>query len=229
MSDLEAIADALWIAKSWLLTGSLQPTQGGSYRIHGDVLAVENYWFGHPNAGKVSPWPIDGEQVVHTRRKFTVPLMPDEPVSASATPPGYVRLERLAVEVSAGGGAIVGDESEVVEMLDVAEWWAQQNLPRDVSKVKVVTARGDSMAPDIQHGDVLFVDTSRPVFDAPGLYVMNWQGRALVKRLVPEVTKRRLALVSNNPQYPPEHIDADEIDSLRIAGRVCAWWTLRKY
>jgi hypothetical protein len=87
MSDLEAIADALWIAKSWLLTGSLQPTQGGSYRIHGDVLAVENYWFGHPNAGKVSPWPIDGEQVVHTRRKFTVPLMPDEPVSASATPP----------------------------------------------------------------------------------------------------------------------------------------------
>lgn len=150
-------------------------------------------------------------------------------VSASATRSGYVRLERLAIEVSAGGGTAVGNESEVVEMLDVADWWAQQNLPRDLSKVRVVTARGDSMAPDIQHGDVLFVDISQPRFEAPGLYVMNWQGRALVKRLVPEIARGRLAIVSNNPAYPPEHIDEGEIDSLKIAGRVAAWWTLRKF
>lgn len=150
-------------------------------------------------------------------------------VAEPATAPGYVRIPRLAVEASAGGGAIVEHESEVVEMLEVADWWAQQNLPRDLSKVRVVTARGDSMAPDIQHGDVLFVDVSQPRFEAPGLYVMNWNGRALVKRLVPEIARRRLAIMSNNPAYPPEHVSAEEVDSLHIAGRVAAWWTLRKF
>jgi phage repressor protein C with HTH and peptisase S24 domain len=152
------------------------------------------------------------------------------PVAASENRNGYIRIPLLDVAVSAGQGVNVdGYESEVVEYLDIAEWWAQQNLPRNLSRVRVLTARGDSMAPDIQHGDVLFVDTAQRTYDAPGIYVLNWQGRALVKRLVPELRSEKLALHSTNQAYPTEYVSADEIDQLRISGRVAAWWTLKRY
>lgn len=166
-------------------------------------------------------------------RPVRPPVGNTDPVSRSSEieiAAGYVRLPQYAVEVSAGDGANV-DESdlEVVRYLDVAKWWAQQHLPRDLNRVRVLGVRGDSMAPDMQHGDVLFVDTATRSFDAAGLYILNWQGRALVKRLVPEMRSGRLALVSTNPAYPPEYVEPGEIDQLHIGGRVSAWWTLRKY
>jgi len=151
-------------------------------------------------------------------------------IANSETPHGYIRLPQYAVTASAGSGAVVDDgDSEVVRFLDVAEWWAQANLPRDTDRVKILSVRGDSMAPDIQHGDVLFVDTGTRDFTAPGLYVLHWQGRALVKRLVPELANDRLAIVSSNPAYPTEYVDSRSIHSLHIGGRVAAWWTLRKF
>lgn len=151
-------------------------------------------------------------------------------VAAPENEAGYIRLPLLEIAVSAGTGANVdGAESEVVQYLDVADWWAKSNLPHDLDRVRVISARGDSMAPDIQHGDVLFVDIGTRAFDAPGLYVLNWQGRALVKRLVPELRTGRLILHSTNPAYPPESVDPTDIDQLHIAGRVTAAWTLKRY
>jgi len=151
-------------------------------------------------------------------------------VSTRETRPGYVRLPHYSAEVSAGAGAEMNaDGFEVVQTLDVAKWWAEQHLPRDLSRVRVLSVRGDSMAPDMQHGDVLFVDTATASFDSPGLYVLNFQGRALVKRLVPELRTGRVAIISSNPAYPPEYVEPGELDSLHIGGRVAAWWTLRKF
>jgi hypothetical protein len=152
-----------------------------------------------------------------------------EPIAPYEGREGYIRLPLLDVAVSAGTGAEVGNEGEVVQYLDVAEWWAQQNLGRDLSRIRVLTARGDSMAPDIHPGDVLFVDVGVQRFEAPGVYVLNWQGRALVKRLVPELRTGRLALHSTNPAYPVEYVDPDEIDELHVSGRLRACWTLRRY
>lgn len=154
----------------------------------------------------------------------------DDPVAAFENRPGYVRLPLLDVGISAGTGASVESyEGEVVQYLDVAEWWAQQHIGRDLARIRVLTARGDSMMPDIQPGDVMFVDVGVQGFEAPGVYVLNWQGRALVKRLVPELRTGRLGLHSTNPAYPVEYVDPNEIDQLHISGRVAACWTLRRY
>ncbi|WP_167285225.1 XRE family transcriptional regulator [Marilutibacter alkalisoli] len=191
-----------------------------------------------PTAAKLSrvyrkfrtEWLITGLGPMHNE---TVRIAEPDPawpaVAGSETPHGYVRLPLLNMEGDMGYGTHNDDQPEVVQFLDVAEWWAQQKLPRNLDRVKVISSRGDSMAGVINHGDIVFVDTAVDHFAGEGLYVFNFQGRALIKRLAPNLLTGRLQIVSANPAYPPQDIDRGEIDQLHIAGRVAAWWTLRTY
>lgn len=150
-------------------------------------------------------------------------------IAPSEIPTGYVRLPLLAMEASMGDGAYSDEPLSVVRHMDVAEWWAAANLPRPYSRIQIITGRGDSMAGVINHGDIVFVDTAIDHFDGDGLYVFNWHGRALIKRLVSKISSGKLLIVSANPAYPPEEVDAGEIDQLHISGRVAAWYTLRNH
>lgn len=160
----------------------------------------------------------------------------DEPYQIRSSPfaayeiaPGYRRLPLLTMEVSMGDGAFHDEPSDVVQYLDVAEWWAREHLPMNGERVKIITGKGESMAPLIAHGDIIFVDTSTNYFDGEGLYVFNWNGRALIKRLVPVLRTGKLRIVSANPAYEPEEIAPDELDMLHISGRVVAWYNLRTF
>ncbi len=84
------------------------------------------------------------------------------------------------------------------------------------------------MLPEIGSGDVLFVDSGITFFDTDAVYVMNWQGRPIVKRLQ---LKRdgTLLIKSANPSYEPEVVPADEVDQLYITGRVIGVWQFRKH
>lgn len=150
------------------------------------------------------------------------------PVAAAEIPPGYVRFTLLEGFVAAGGGGYVPEHPEVVQYLDVAEDWAERNIRAPRNAVRVITARGDSMTGDISDGDVLFVDSRVQGFDTDSIYVMNWQGRPLVKRL----QLRRdgsVVIRSTNPAYEPEIVPPGEIDQLFISGRVLAAWGFKKF
>lgn len=163
------------------------------------------------------------------RQQFKVKDGDEIRVAAREISPGYVRLPLLQMEAGMGFDAYSDEPSEVVEYLDVAEWWAQANLPKPTARIKIITGRGDSNAGVINHGDIVFVDTATNYFDGEGFYVFNWNGRALIKRLVPNLRTGKLQIVSANPAYPAEDISAEEIDQLHIAGRVSAWYTLRTH
>lgn len=149
---------------------------------------------------------------------------------ASFTGPknGYIRLGLLSMEASMGHGTTNDDPTEIVDFIDVAGWWADLHLPRPHERVKLITGRGDSNAPLINHGDIVFVDTMVDTFDGEGLYVFNWCGRALIKRLALNMRTNGLRIISANPSYPPEDIALADLDNLHISGRVIAWYTLRK-
>lgn len=148
--------------------------------------------------------------------------------ASTETIPGYVRFPLLEGFVSAGGGGYMPDHPEVVQYIDVAEDWAEQNLRAPRSAVRVITARGDSMTGDISDGDVLFVDSRVQDFDTDSIYVMNWQGRPLVKRL--QLRRDGSVLIrSTNPAYEPEVVPAGELDQLFISGRVLAAWGFKKF
>jgi transcriptional regulator with XRE-family HTH domain len=177
--------------------------------------------------------PLPGElpQEVESALRYLAPLrVAEEPtVSFAATAAPYVRLPRLAMEGGMGIGTEISDAASVVDYIDVAKWWAETNLPRPYSRIKIITGTGDSNAPLINHEDIVFVDEGCNAFNGPGLYVFNWQGRALIKRLTPNLRTNGLSIVSANPAYPPEEITLGEIDQLHIAGRVVAWYTLKRH
>lgn len=176
-------------------------------------------------------WLLTGKEPKHGSSTIQVAEAPHHYPAVATTEPahGYVRLPLLAMEGEMGHGSYSDQPAEVVQFLDVAEWWAKQHLPGRLDRVKIISARGDSMAGVINHGDIVFVDVGINYFEGEGIYVFNWQGRALIKRLAPNFRTGRLQIMSANSAYPAEEIEAEEIEQLHIAGRVVAWWTLKTH
>lgn len=91
--------------------------------------------------------------------------------------------------------------------------------------IKAFPAQGDSMAPTIEDGDVVFVDTRHRVPSPPGIYVLADEfGGVVTKRL--EVISRpsdemvTVRISSDNPNHKDRELTLDEINIIgRYVGR----------
>ena len=79
-----------------------------------------------------------------------------------------IRFPRLNAEATCGAGTINDHYIEVVDYVTVAAAWAREKLGGNLNKIQVITARGDSMEPTIENGDVMFVDTAVEAFEGDG-------------------------------------------------------------
>lgn len=155
-----------------------------------------------------------GREVVHARPGFP--------------PVGYVRLELLNVEASAGRSALPVDQIEVLRHLDVLEEWVRRELrvSGTAARVRIITARGDSMVPTIHENDIVFVDTGVSSLESEGVYVMLWGEHLVIKRLQ-RLIDGRVAIISDNRQrYDTQY--ADKGTELQICGRVLGRWALER-
>lgn len=141
----------------------------------------------------------------------------------------YIRLEHFDIQSSSGHGKFAPEYQSILQTLDVLEDWALSNFGKNpVDKIKIINNSGDSMAPTIQDGDILFVDITRNAFEAEGIYILDWNGRLLTKRLVAQ-SDGRLAIISDNKSYDPEYVNEKNIDSLVICGLVRGWWSFKRF
>lgn len=124
-----------------------------------------------------------------------------------------VAVPRLDVAASAGPGAIVdGEPGAGAAMIDPA---LVRALGLRADTLSVIRARGDSMEPRIADGDTILVDRSDTRVGRRGaVYVLRHDGVVMVKRLVR--SQGGIAIVSDNPAYPP--LDADATSE--VIGRV---------
>lgn len=149
--------------------------------------------------------------------------------ASDALPSGYIRLQRLDVTAHGGAGGEPVATPDVIEHLDVLERWARDILGGNPSHLKIINFKGDSMAPTIPEGSIVFVDDSIRHFEAEGLYCIDWQGRLLVKRLRAKLDGRLEIGSDNQAAYSPEYVSQGEIDRLTICGRVKGWWNLQRF
>ena len=153
------------------------------------------------------------------------------PIGLAGPPEGYIRLEHLSAQPSMGHGAVVDELEQVVQHLDVLERWVREEVGSvDAQRVKVLTAKGRSMWPAINHRDLVFVDVAQRAIDAPGIYVVDVAGRLLLKKALILANGTLILRSENQVEFPDEerYDLAKEGDTITICGKVLAWWSLRK-
>lgn len=147
------------------------------------------------------------------------------PTSAESLLEQFVFVPKFDLAASAGNGLLVHDES-VVDHLAFKRDWIQRSLGLDPASLALIDARGDSMSPTINSGDLLLLDTRQGQVKSEGVYVINLNGALLVKRIRIKLSGI-VDVVSDNPQYGCESVSGEELDRLLFVGRVV--WHGRKF
>lgn len=137
---------------------------------------------------------------------------------------GFIRYDVLNVTAELGDGIINNDYPEVINTVTVAEEWARRNLGSAYRRVKVISAKGQSMKGTIENGDVLFVDTDTRQFDGDGIYVIHTPDGLRAKRLQRTI-KGSLLVISDNPQYRDEEVSGEDLSYIIICGKVVGSWS----
>ena len=165
------------------------------------------------------------ERAVHGENVEPVPLGHVGAAASAVLPTivadDVVQIQKLDLSLSMGPGTLIEDwvESQPVTF-DLAFIQAITRTPSN--RLKLVTGIGDSMYPTLNGGDVILIDTTeRQLARQDGVYWIDVYGAAGLKRLR-NVGKRRVLVISDNPNVPDMEVDAGDI---RIQGR--AIWLAR--
>jgi phage repressor protein C with HTH and peptisase S24 domain len=131
---------------------------------------------------------------------------------------GYTFIPRRAVTASAGDAVLLPSD-EIIDHILFKTEWLRSELRLDPQLVVVIQAKGDSMEPVIEDGDLLLVDLRRSGDRADGVHVINLDGKVLVKRLQHRLDGA-IGVLSDNPSYPAELVKLADVDNFHIVGRV---------
>lgn len=137
----------------------------------------------------------------------------------------YVAVPRLAVEASAGPGAVVTEEV-ARDRFAFNPVWLRELAASGLSGLSLIRVAGDSMAPTLEDGDDILVDCGDDATRLrEGIYVLRMDDILLVKRLLLQPADGRVTIASDNPAYP----DLPDCDPARIhvVGRVV--WGGRRF
>ena len=137
---------------------------------------------------------------------------------------GLVMVPLVAARLAAGKGSLE-TEGDVLSYFSFRQdWLCRKGNPDKMVLMKVC---GDSMEPDIRHGDMVLVDQSKREIYGHAIYAMGINEEIYVKQ-VETLPGGRLVLRSRNPEYSPISVDlhGDLADSVRVIGRVI--WCCRE-
>lgn len=122
------------------------------------------------------------------------------------------------VSAAAGSGALVYDEN-TVKHLQISSAIININTGDNVC---LINATGNSMQPVIDDKDLLLVDLSQKLITDEGIYVIRLDTTLVVKRV--QKILNGIILISDNPQYPPRELTADNFNEndAAVIGKVIA-------
>jgi phage repressor protein C with HTH and peptisase S24 domain len=173
-------------------------------------------------------WLKDGTGPMEDREN---PVIPDESFSSfrpiltwehpDDLPSGdYIFVPRLDVRLSAGAGEeqlqieFIKDQPQAFR----AEWVRRAGLKPN--KLACMKAHGDSMEGHIYDGDDLLIDTSQTEVLDGKVYALWYDGGERVKRLFRLPGGGLIVKSDNESRYPQFVLAGDEVNRVRIIGRV---------
>ena len=136
--------------------------------------------------------------------------------------PEFKYIPMVAARLSAGTGSFDVQETVTGHLSFSAGWLARKGSADSMVAMEVF---GQSMEPVIREGDTVLIDQSRKDILAGAIYAVGVEDTILIKRL--EKHPNRLVLCSDNKDYDPIFLRKDQMDQVRIIGKVI--WSCREY
>jgi len=132
-----------------------------------------------------------------------------------------VLLPLVAARLSAGGGSLENGGELVGHFAFRSDWVHRKGNPEKMALMRVT---GDSMEPEIRHGDMVLIDQGKTQIYGHAFYAVGINDEIYIKE-IETLPGQRLVLRSLNTRYSPIEVDlrGDLADSVRIIGRVL-WW-----
>ncbi|BBT05126.1 transcriptional regulator [Aeromonas hydrophila] len=143
--------------------------------------------------------------------------------TSSYQPGEFTTIPAYQVFASAGHGATITDEPLAEPMAFRSDWLRREGF--DPAKMAVIRAKGDSMEPTINDGDVILVRLKNGEAPRDGLYVLRLSDGLFVKRLQFDLGGVRI--ISDNPLYKSRDLSKEELAELDLVGRVV--WAGKKF
>lgn len=127
----------------------------------------------------------------------------------------------VGARLAAGSGSLETDADVIGYFAFRQDWLCRKGNPDRMVLMKVC---GDSMEPDIRHGDMVLVDQGHTQIYGHAIYAVGVNEEIYVKQ-IETLPGGRLVLRSLNTRYDPIEISlgGDLADSVRVIGRVI-WW-----
>lgn len=154
---------------------------------------------------------------------------PMRPNDAPEAPEGFIKahecgndadlimIPRVAARLCAGTGSLETDDNVVGMYAFRAEWILKKG---NTKRMVLMDVTGDSMAPDIKHGDIVLVDQSKTDIYGHGFYAVGVEDSIYIKEVMN--APGLLVLKSINPRYSDINvaIGDEHVSNVRIIGRV---------
>jgi phage repressor protein C with HTH and peptisase S24 domain len=133
----------------------------------------------------------------------------------------FHQVPKVKARLSAGGGSFE-TEPEIEEFYSFRkDWLSKKGQPKDMVLMDIF---GNSMEPELKDGDTVLIDQSQKAVLAGAIYAVGLADTIVVKRL--EKRPKELVLLSENERYPTMRFRDEEMNSIRIIGKVI--WVCRE-
>jgi phage repressor protein C with HTH and peptisase S24 domain len=136
--------------------------------------------------------------------------------------PRTTLIPKVSARACAGTGSLEVQDNIIDEIPFGRSWISQKGRPDSMVVMDVV---GDSMSPELEPGDSVLIDQSQTEILSNNLYVLGHLEVLQIKRV--QARPGLITLYSANQRYQPVTLQGDEIETLRIIGRVL--WSSRNY
>jgi phage repressor protein C with HTH and peptisase S24 domain len=132
----------------------------------------------------------------------------------------FKKIPKVTARLCAGGGSFeVGSEVEGYYSFQ-REWLNRKGASDHMVLMDIF---GNSMEPELKAGDTVLIDESQKDILAGAFFAVGVDDTIMVKRL--EKHPNKLVLISDNNDYAPIYLEGEEINTVRIIGKVI--WVCR--
>lgn len=130
----------------------------------------------------------------------------------------FAIVPRVSVRLSAGGGAITGEEMDLPPLAFRDDWIKKKSVTSK-NNLRICEVVGDSMEDRLLEGDIVMIDIGQTEVANNEVYAIRYGDELRIKRL----SKRfdgGLLIRSDNPRYPEGSLTPEQSQHITVIGRM---------